>query len=112
MHHPACVIDGRAYAEVPIFMNEPAFVEDGAPNPRFDWKGFTMAFQKPMTKAKIQQSRQKRRNDEAARAYEERMAPVREKAKRRKATRKAARRKAFAKQVAAEVVKALGKTLG
>jgi len=64
-----------------------------------------MAFQKPMSKAKIRSLRMKRRNDEAARAYEERMAPEREKAKRRKATRKAAKRKAFAKMVAAEVVK-------
>jgi len=66
-----------------------------------------MAFQRPMTPAKIRSLRQKRRNDQAAREYEERMAPIREKEKRRKAQRKAAKRKAFAKAVATEVVKQL-----
>lgn len=66
-----------------------------------------MAFQKPMSKAKIRSSRMARRNREAGEAYEARMAPEREKAKRRKATRKAQKRKAFAKLVAAEVLKHL-----
>ena len=35
-----CSIDGVEYADIPIFKGEPAFWDDGGPNPNFDWDGF------------------------------------------------------------------------
>jgi hypothetical protein len=63
-----------------------------------------MAFQKPMSKAKIRSIRLKRASRAITGASDVR---AEEKTKKRKATRKAAKRKAFAKQVAREVVKLL-----
>lgn len=37
-----CTIDGIKYATVPLFKGEPAFAEDGGPNPNFDWIGWRL----------------------------------------------------------------------
>jgi hypothetical protein len=105
MHEPACIIDGKAYAEIPVFKKQRAFEADGAPNPAFDWKGFRMAFQKPMSKSKIRSIRLKRASRALTGEYDVgALNADREKIARRKATRKAARRKAFVKAVADAVV--------
>jgi hypothetical protein len=113
MHSPACYIDGRAYADIPVLKNEPAFFDDGAPNPRFDWKGFKkMAFQKPMGKETLRSKRANARARDATRERERREAiqyaaeaPEREKVRKRKAKRKAAKRRAFINAVADAVIK-------
>lgn len=103
---PGCTINGQHFDEV-LVNGQPAFAEDGAPNPLFPWSKFKMAISKPMTKAKIASNRQKRRGKAWREMTREADARAAEFAEKRKARKKAARRLKFAKLVAAEVAKVL-----